>query len=1138
MASSGPVLHPTPSALRRTEVLPEPTLDSLLAVLFQATSPNPAALAQATEYLNDLESRPSLWLRLLDIAFEQSVPLDGSTLVRERATFNGLTSSGAVQQEDVAKRWSAIRTVAIIRFKNGVDKYWRSRVVNRVTITIPQETKEQLRKTLLRCLNESDRGVALQASVAIARIARHDFPNAWPSLFNDLQQAMIDAHARITGGQDVETSRLILLRASDVCARTLKELSTVRILAGKIRMTELSQQLLPTLVPMFQQYFAETMPAPGAQQASDMQRWAQSSFLAARIRTSHLLLKSVSHLAVADSGTLSRNAQAEGGERPNFARDLFLATPAMLQFIRDTRWAYLRALSSKPSSSDEPILVALQKHLLAFGKLYAGLVDRDRSKAVTWQGWDEVVMWYWQQAVEATSEELAGSSKMGGGGGGNDGTLLTQPHPTRLIVQSLTLLQHSLQEWRVTDTLPAIFKDEQTIQSIVNVLVGKLMLLTSDDLELWAADPEDWSVAEEAETYNVDVRPAAERALMTLAITAPSRQSRSVSDLLWQKFVQTFNQVDDSLTAVLQLDAIYAALGRCREQLPHSDETVSKAIVERLVPEASLNHPAGPSWVLIRRRIAWLIWEWSEHILPAHRPAVYELLVSLLQDVPGKTDAAVRLAAARSLSALADALEFDSDAFQPYIDASLSRLATLAAGSELHEMDSIKACTNTMSILIERLGARIAPHLEQLATLVPHLWTLDDPECKARPSVIVFVGRLVRSVELIPHGSQGAGTSLHGIVEVIVRESLSPQNSPLLGKDALELWIRTLRSSSQMTDPLFRLLDLLPSLLDQPDFCPEACRVAQESTLMSAQAVIAKYGAALFEGFAKIVGDPQSPLILHPISALDIMIQALHAQGVDTMSWATLLDQSGLFFVLLGSLLKVKDSSVVTGYFVALLARTAFIMNGTPIFLDLVRSAAFRLEGTQCDADLTVLKPMAEAWCSRVETMASSRKRKITCLGLAALLSNADPQREPHMFALLPSLVGVWMDLLGDIRQDAGSAEDIGAPPLPNAPPSSPTLNRTFSHAPDLLRRSPSPALSIPGLEGIDDADDWLQETSPGKARLTELGRLDPVNTVKLTTCISDCLRRAQAHGGPVFEASLASMDNLVLEIFWKDLNQ
>lgn len=102
--------------------------------------------------------------------------------------------------------------------------------------------------------------IALQASVAITRIARYDYPTAWPDLFTKLQRAMVEAHAALEAlgnGSDAQTaearyrSTLILMRAADVCARTLKELETVRVLAGKIRMTEVSRIQSPSFVGTF-----------------------------------------------------------------------------------------------------------------------------------------------------------------------------------------------------------------------------------------------------------------------------------------------------------------------------------------------------------------------------------------------------------------------------------------------------------------------------------------------------------------------------------------------------------------------------------------------------------------------------------------------------------------------------------------------------------------------------------------------------------------------------------------------------------------------------------------------------------------------------------------------------------------------
>ena len=51
---------------------------------------------------------------LVDVAFDAQLPLDAAVLAHDGS-------------EESARR-TAVRSMAIIRFKNGIDKHWRSRV--------------------------------------------------------------------------------------------------------------------------------------------------------------------------------------------------------------------------------------------------------------------------------------------------------------------------------------------------------------------------------------------------------------------------------------------------------------------------------------------------------------------------------------------------------------------------------------------------------------------------------------------------------------------------------------------------------------------------------------------------------------------------------------------------------------------------------------------------------------------------------------------------------------------------------------------------------------------------------------------------------------------------------------------------
>ncbi|KAN0063316.1 hypothetical protein ACQY0O_004481 [Thecaphora frezii] len=1108
----------------------DPT-QAVLQVLALAVSNDAHLLAQANQQLQEWEKDPHFWLLLLQIAFDANLQAPHIT--------------------DPAHR-DAVRTLAIIRFKNGIDKYWRARVVARVTVTIPQEAKQNIRATLLRCLQEPDRTIALQAAVAIAKIARNDYPREWPDLFTNLQRAMVDAHAALAAldpppastaavsAKDAakQSDRLlnttILMRAADVCARTLKELESVRIIAGKMRMTELSRELLPILQPIFQQYFSETFLLSSADDLASLSAWASTPLRAEHVRTSHLLLKAITRLAVADMGMISRGAMAEGGNSINRARAFFQSTPHALQTLKDTRLAYLRLLRSPQAASAldaksaTALLAALTKHLHCFGKFFLSLIQKDNGKAAFWDGWTDVVGWYWVQAKDVSQDSLSVPRDQYA----NHAALID--YPPRFVVQALNLLKKSLLEWK-SRAEAGVFGTHEFAFEAADVLILKLMKLNADDLERWQADPEEWSVGEEQENYELDIRPAAERTLMVLA--QHTKPIGEVGDHLWKHFEASASLSLDSLDDVLARDAIYAAVGRCRDylgrageddDLPSANQLMGRAIAERLIPEAKLNSATGPLWVVIRRRIAWLLWEWSEQVVVESRPAVYALLVELLSEVPNQTDIAVRLASARCISALADALEFDADGFVPFLSDALQSLATLAAASDLHEMESIRTCTDSLSVLIERMGPRVAPHSDALVDLVPMLWQQEDPDCKAKPSVIVFISKILRAIELLPVEGQTAALmqKLHSVVAPIVRDSLNPAVSHLLAKDALSLlYVRALHSTSSMTQPLFEVLELAKDLIAQPDYCVEICRAIEEVSMLNPLEMLQRYGADILSAFTTILADPTSPMVLAPIAALDTLVQAL--AGLDNWidirdTWMQMLDSTGVLTALVGCLLHTKESANIATHFVSLLCRIAFYSPGSS-FIQLMRSAASHMPHTYPTSTL-IWPPLLSLVCQRFENMASLRKRKVTALGLAACLDaavtlhatevgNADSK---EVFAKVPDMIAIWSEAVEEIK--ASRPNDFDKYTRPTSPIASMELECLF-----------------------DDDDDinssWLEDTSPGSARARNVTRSDRAFTIALPSYLSQVFARAhQTDPDGSFANVIATVDPLVLDIFRKDL--
>lgn len=1104
---------------------------SLVQVLGLASSSDPSLLSRANSQLEEWERDPNFWLVLLQIAFDVELQLP---------------SSSAASTQD---QRDSIRILAIIRLKNGIDKFWRSRVMARLTVTIPPQTKEAIRSTLFQCLREPNRTIALQASVAISRIARLDYPRDWPDLFTTLQQAMVEAHAALASlgpapraDQPEEPSiahaRLlnttVLMRASDVCSKTLKELESVRVLAGKMRMTELSRELLPVLHPIFQQYFSEVFSLSTGDDLATLSAWSNTTLRAEQVRTSHLLLKAISRLAVADIGMISRSSTSQGGASANMAQAFFRFTPQCLQILKDTRLAYLRLLRSSQASTTSAatsasLVTALTKHLYSFGKFFVSLVQRDNGKAAFWEGWSEVVAWYWMQAKDVTDESLSVPRDEYA----NHSAVID--YPPRFVVQSLVLLKYSLVQWKGNRPEGGFFVTHDFAREAADVLAGRLMRLNSDDLERWQADPEEWAVGEEQENYELDIRPAAERALMVLA--QHTKPAGFVGQHLWQHFEASSNLSTDSLADILARDAICAAVGRCRDYLspagedddrPSMDVLMGQAIANKLVPEARLGSVTSPMWVVVRRRIAWLLWEWSEQVPREARLDVYALLVDLLEDVPEQTDVAVRLAAARSISAIADALEFDADGFEILLPKALRNLATLAAASDLHEMESIKVCTDALSILIERMGPRIAPHADALVDLVPMLWQQEDPDCKAKPSIIVFISKVLRAIEMLPGtGASGAlMQKVHHMVSPIVRESLQPKVSHLLAKDAISmLWIRALHSTPTTTQPLFELLGLAKDLVVQPDYCVETCRVIEEISMLNPLEMLQTYGNDLLTAFGQIIADPSNPMVLAPISALDTLMQALVAlpnwSEVRDM-WIGALESTRLAAALVGALLHFQDATLIATHFVSLLCRIAYHCPHNS-FVRLVSASWRDMSHGKYPTPASIWQPLLRFICTRFENMASTRKRRVTALGLASILDSAIYDHEQQssgeatqeVVACTPEMIAVWSEMLAEINESR---------PLDTGKYMRPT--------------SPIASMELGADVFFDDDEEeggWLQDISPGAARAQRIAVADGTLTVLVNEHVRTVLSHAQA-SYPPFTRVLESMDPLVVNMFQKDL--
>lgn len=75
--------------------------------------------------------------------------------------------------------------------------------------------------------------IAVQIALVIAKAARFDFPQQWPSLFNDLMAGLSNGSTAQAAGQQPQQQTLLVRRTYFVLHHVLKELSSKRLAADQ-----------------------------------------------------------------------------------------------------------------------------------------------------------------------------------------------------------------------------------------------------------------------------------------------------------------------------------------------------------------------------------------------------------------------------------------------------------------------------------------------------------------------------------------------------------------------------------------------------------------------------------------------------------------------------------------------------------------------------------------------------------------------------------------------------------------------------------------------------------------------------------------------------------------------------------------
>ena len=650
----------------------------------------------------------------------------------------------------------------------------------------------------------------------------------------------------------------------------------------------------------------------------------------------------------------------------------------------------------------------------------------------------------------------------------------------------------------------------ERMQRLTGVLVSKFIRLSDEDIEEWSASPEAYYHEQEVINWQDCARPCAESLLVLFVQEKPDVVvPMLVTELTDVDAIERSPEYDGPPTAdMLRREAAYSAVCAASYEL-HLKVDFAPWLQGSLLPAMrDLRACMRP----MRRRAAAIISKWVPCVPAELRPVVYEALVLLLRD---GEDSAVRLAACAAMRALVDDWNFEEDHFIPFVAPCFQCLLALLAVAQ--EFDTQIQAFGLLSLLIERLGERVSPHIGGLVSVLPTIWQAAEGQSLVRIQVLVALQRLVVTLG-------EASSSLYPTVLPMLTYSIdvTQPESVTLAEDGMAVWQSLMRQApsahAQLTCLVPGFLPLLARGFDQLD---EANSILQSYVLLYGRTFMEQYSQVVTGFLDLVIGNVKEKGMLLTLPLIDMVMTLFPAESPMLMR--------PFLLRLLGAILHESESNLVCGGASSIVGRLLLI--DVQAFAEFFVMADAMLMGTSPGAGgITTASATGavsgedaarvfesnetfvrflDSWLDKIDCIAQYSKRKLTALALCKLFHLCAPT------LLLPRLsvmIGIITGILCEMYEiSVSTPESPGGSSLSLSGPLSDEYFLTVCRS----EYGGSCGDDDIGGEG-DRRQQWFEH--------------DPVTSANLVTALHDGLYAA-LHG-PAAEqvrAALAQIDETVL---------
>lgn len=697
-----------------------------------------------------------------------------------------------------------IRWLAIIQFKNGIERYWRSTRVN----AISKDEKASIRSRLFDMIDEQNNQLCIQNAQASSRIARLDFPNEWPNLFEFLEQMLNNDNI----WQDNIKVYNLLVHLNQI----IKVLATARI--GRCRPA--MQSKVPLVFPLIVRIYLKTFNA-----------WTTSN----GIDEDDLTNLQVSYLSL----KVLRRITTEGYESPH-------RNQPVTDFMSITVGHFEMLISHYDSFKRFDIF---EKFIKCYGKLYYNMISNSPSNFILLPCSLKILMNFTRLLVERASDVYQENAEVTGDFWEQvsiRGLLILKKIINFIHKKGAVTIKAKNDKAEVDAAVSKIsneFLNAQLVTKLVDLLMEWYLKLRPTELENWSMDPEEWINEQMATSFEYQIRPCAENFFQDLI----NCFQQVLVPYLLNKIENEASQLSDSLNDFLKKDAIFASFQLSASSISDVVD-FDRLLMEVFLPEANNPNHSTDQLKIIRRRVSLIINEWCTiKCSDESRQNCYKFFLQVLTT---DTDKVVQLTAIQTLRTMVDEWDFNKYTFQPY----LNDFVTLFLRKMLPAVSLTETrlyVLNTLSDVIYQTTPLVSKELLiEILQIVPELWELannDTSESILANALLRLLRYLVISLGKYSHATWEISLP---IVQIACDPS-SPHYS-LLYEDGFELWQSLLQNFSseeqKLDDKLVQIIRFLEyAVQHQTEILPTLLEIMKSYTL-----ILSREGFFACEEFSRI----------------------------------------------------------------------------------------------------------------------------------------------------------------------------------------------------------------------------------------------------------------------------------------------